>query len=45
MLVEWGTDVAKTRDLYKIIFDSMAKFDNKCHPPPIPSPKRKRPPP
>jgi translation initiation factor 3 subunit M len=29
MLAEWGTDVAKTRDLFKIIFDAMAKYDNK----------------
>eukprot|EP00960_Hanusia_phi_P034211 750922-Hanusia_phi.AAC.3 len=29
MLAEWGTDIHKTRSLYKVIFDSMAKHDSK----------------
>ncbi|KAJ1484560.1 hypothetical protein T484DRAFT_1796769 [Baffinella frigidus] len=29
MLAEWGTDIAKTRDLYTIIFTAMSTFDNK----------------
>lgn len=34
MLAEWGTDIAKTRDLYTIIFTAMSTFDNKCPPTP-----------
>lgn len=29
MLGEWGTDIQKTRALYQVIFDSMAKHDSR----------------